>query len=730
MNLTAIFCLFLLVLTSGWAKDDFSSQPVSYPTDPSNSTAENVVIHATESNFGRNDGLSNIEIENLPVISAESIKEETVSSESSIDEFKETAEKQSVFEEEQSSVPLPNDPEPAVPDQSEHIITDTYDAAEPKPFTSQNDLPRTAEENLDDDAEYLSLEELNLINEIVKQIPSSSGPNADTLEAKADRVLELINKNESVLSDNINQVSPLDETIVEPPLSLADLPQIDKIIESANAVYNPMPNEKTSSVNETNNSEDLNSALESNIFAEPQSVLSEPKELPSQSALPESISLGQINLNLLPPFAEPSIRQFQVNMSLPLLNQIELSVTLQELLQGEVSPNLFETIYQVGALFGSVPSIAQGDLSLLSGTLTVISSQAIQLENLASTMDSWKDVQFQLHQESANLLFVGKVEKSSPSSDAFVKYQSEISFQIGPISGKYHLRLERQGELSEIKKQPCPWLSLDHELTTTPEDVFYFHSFIDHICKNNGAENVDSDDSQMKIAITLKSAVWPLANFNLNQTFNFGFVGNEVMQASHPLFDIAVDGFWNSDSIYSKTLKISPSAIGTHLLPFLPSNLKAIFTRIQQGDGLSKEYTLNIEKSPNLTKNGHQEQVTTSNRLSLSSLVVKIISAFISATTIVFSANGAIFTEFVSHFEFLLDLLFALIDEQYFVYFDLHQLQLAFELTAFLIIILLCYMLLSFVDLLDTVIRIVLIVLFVEICVATIGVQLISLGYM
>lgn len=746
MNLTAIFAVFLLVLTSGWAVEEHSiAEPDVSQTAPIQSIGE--TNHAAQSIFDDdNDDDSGAEngLANQPTASsAKSISREEIAS--PLVSSKEELEESPV---EQSTVPLPNDPEPEMPTTT--LNSEPVQSSESKPFTAENEMPNREEVvgDSDDDAEYLSLEELRLINEIVQQIPSppSDSPTSSaTLEAKAEKVLELINQNESA---SLESSPPLDEALVQHAIasSTDDLSQLENTVDEL------LPSSQNPSSSDSNSDLSKSSPV---ISSEPKSdhtTAQSPEDaLKSQTTAtfpPELISLGAINLNLLPPFADPSIRQYQLNMSLPLLDQLELSVTLQELYQGQVEAVgtgqqqlLYETIYQLGLLSGSVPSIAQGHLSLLSGTLTVTSSEAIQLETLSSSsssFDSWRDLQFQLQQASSNLLFVGKLAKSgSPSSDGAISYRCEVSFSVGPVSGRYHLRLEKQQQpqpgqqpVGKQQQQPCPWISLDHELTTTPEDVLYFHSFIDHIC-NGSAAPANSEDSQMNIEIVLKSALWPLANFNLNQTFNFGTAGDELMHASHPLFDIAVDGFWNSDSIYSKRLKIHPSAIGAHFLPFVPSNLKAIFTRIQQTDGLSKAYTLNIERSPELTSQASQQgQVALSERLSLSLLVVKITSAFISATTIVFSANGALFSEFVSLFELFFDSLFATIEEPYFVYFDLHQFQFAFELTAFVLVFLLVYMLLSFVDLVDTVIRIVLIVLFVEICVATIGVQLISLGYM
>lgn len=432
----------------------------------------------------------------------------------------------------------------------------------------------------------------------------------------------------------------------------------------------------------------------------------------SKSPLPDLLPLGQINVNLLAPFTDPKIKQFQLNFTFPIFNHFEMTITLQELFQGEITPQIYETTYQIGALFGHLSgnSAKRTQLSLLSGTLTTTSSEAVRIENL-SAGGHLKSIRFQLQQESTDLLLVGIVEKDAPSSTGIEGYKSKVSFQMGQVSANYKLRLEKQTD----PKIACPWLSLDHELTTQPADIFYFHSFIDHICNFN-----ENGSDRMNIEIILKSALWPLANLHLNQTFNFASVGDELMQATHSLFDIAVSGFWNGDSVYSKTLTLNPSSIGSHVLPLLPAKLKAIFTRYQMADGHSRSYTVNIEKS-------HNEQFTPE-RLSLSVLAVKITGAFISAITIVLSANGAFFSATLSQLEFLIEHLLTSIEPEL-LPLDIWKFQLAIEITAFIIILFFFHFILSFASLFETVNRLLLIILFVEICVATIGVQLIAIGF-
>lgn len=430
----------------------------------------------------------------------------------------------------------------------------------------------------------------------------------------------------------------------------------------------------------------------------------------SESPLPDSLPLGQINVNLLAPFTDQKIKQFQLNFNFPIFNHFEMTITLQELFQGEIAPQIYETTYQMGALFGHLSENSAKQLSLLSGTLTTTSSEAIRIENL-SAGGQLKSIQFQLQQESTDLILVGIVEKDAPSGTGIEGYQSKVSFQMGQVSANYKLRLERQTD----PKIACPWLTLDHELTTQPADIFYFHSFIDHICNFN-----KKGSDRMNIEIILKSALWPLANLHLNQTFNFASVGDELMQATHSLFDIAVSGFWNGDSVYSKTLTLNPSSIGSQVLPLLPAKLKAIFTRYQLADGHSRSYTVNIEKS-------HDEQFTPE-RLSLSVLAVKITGAFISATTIVLSANGAFFSAALAQLEFLIEHLLASIEQPELLPLDIWKFQLAIEITAFIIILFFFHFILSFANLFETVNRLLLSILFVEISVATI-VQLIALGF-
>src|SRR5699024_6056347 len=113
----------------------------------------------------------------------------------------------------------------------------------------------------------------------------------------------------------------------------------------------------------------------------------------------------------------------------------------------------------------------------------------------------------------------------------------------------------------------------------------------------------------------------------------------------------------------------------------------------------SKSYTVNVERS------SESESQSTSNRLSLSSLVTKITAAFITATTVVFSANGALFSGMLSQIECLIYQALVSIEQSHYIPVDIFQFQLALELVAFLVILWLVYFLLSFTNLFETVLH-------------------------
>ena len=432
----------------------------------------------------------------------------------------------------------------------------------------------------------------------------------------------------------------------------------------------------------------------------------EVKESPMETQ--NEISSDIISLNLIKAIDDTTAQKWFLNVSLPFWSKFQFTILLKEYYQGQLDESTFETIYQIE--FSNV-----AEIGLLSGTVTIVSNEPILLErNELSIEGKWKSIRIQLEQKSNNIVLHGKLETDSPSDDGIHKYNGDLSFQIENVSGNYELRFAKQFGHDD---NPCPWFQVYNRLTTLPEEFISFESTVDHQCEQE-------DKNQMNIMINLKSNVWQMANFHLDQVFNFGYYGDEAMESTHPLMNLAINAYWKGDALYSKTLKLSPSMIGQLAIPWLPANLEATFTRVR--NDANQKYTINIDKSSN-PFGGYEKLTMETNRLTLSTLVVKIISAFISAMTVVLNANGAILSTVLTQLELIIDQLLSLAKVDQLIPLDIWQYHLALELTIFIILLSIVAILLSAIGLFGTVIRFSLILLFIEICIVTIGIQMISI---
>lgn len=126
-------------------------------------------------------------------------------------------------------------------------------------------------------------------------------------------------------------------------------------------------------------------------------------------------------------------------------------------------------------------------------------------------------------------------------------YSVKTAAQIGTIAGFTATYLMQAQRLYD-----CPRLVLRHNLTTVPDDLFYFSSGLQETCG-------EGNDSRLTIDVDLRSSLSPLLTTHLEQLFVFAEnSGWESMNATNTAMDIAVGAEWSGgQSLYhhKKTCK-------------------------------------------------------------------------------------------------------------------------------------------------------------------------------
>lgn len=181
------------------------------------------------------------------------------------------------------------------------------------------------------------------------------------------------------------------------------------------------------------------------------------------------------------------------------------------------------------------------DENLLNGTVWIISEKS---QNKI-VQNQWSEIIMALDGKMNFLPSNIKIERHVTSADKIVNYllNADLVLKLSNdinIGLKYNLNLIIQENLlnlnlSHLDKLNCPWLHLNHSLRTEPPSILEFQSAIENRCPNV---------NDVRIFIQLASDFWPMANFVLNQQFNFDANGNEQMTAQHALFDVLIMGKW------------------------------------------------------------------------------------------------------------------------------------------------------------------------------------------
>lgn len=180
----------------------------------------------------------------------------------------------------------------------------------------------------------------------------------------------------------------------------------------------------------------------------------------------------------------------------------------------------------------------------LSGTInvTTVESDWTQVKVSLQAEDRNKEnlaVDFVLHKTTLPSF-------ESKSKRTIVRYIGNVFAALSQsVTLSYWLKMERESRTDN--QRLCPWIELEHSLETNPKELLHFHSKVDHQC--NGKD-------EMLIKIETASSLWPLANFNLVQHFEFGDNGNEICKVVHPLLQMVITGLW-SPQIYQKKLELT-----------------------------------------------------------------------------------------------------------------------------------------------------------------------------
>lgn len=217
--------------------------------------------------------------------------------------------------------------------------------------------------------------------------------------------------------------------------------------------------------------------------------------------------------------------------------------------QCELSPSLLPETYQSGMVkidqLNYLLKLTIAEENLLNGTIRIISEKS-QNENVQT---QWTKIIVAINGKIIFLPANIKIVRQVTSADVIVNYHLDVNLVLKLPNGldfelKYNLNLIIQENLfnlnfTHLNKLNCPWLKLNHSLLTEPPSILEFQSSIENRCPNA---------NDVRIFIQLASDFWPMANFVLNQQFNFDENGDEQMNAMHPLFDVVILGKWWPES--------------------------------------------------------------------------------------------------------------------------------------------------------------------------------------
>lgn len=162
-----------------------------------------------------------------------------------------------------------------------------------------------------------------------------------------------------------------------------------------------------------------------------------------------------------------------------------------------------------------------------------------EFDILANASVNYDETQAQINSSfsCSNLNIFGKSKTILKKQSSGLIIEKWLDFNQGSdLKGQYNLTL--------IKNNSCPSITLFHNLTLNPKEILFFSSNVTENCYQQN----DELSSEMNINITVESLLWQLVNGKLKQLFVFNKNdGWETMNATHPLADISVTGKWNKD---------------------------------------------------------------------------------------------------------------------------------------------------------------------------------------